>query len=129
VPELSQQLVEHTLRGGGGLRRRNNNVFERDVTQQEQHIIDARVAAQRQMFDVYEKREKSRKVRVCVGPTPETTPQGFTGVRSHTCLLGLHSHPTAGRSGELFARHTRRKRHACVHGVTHVWLNKRAGCV
>jgi hypothetical protein len=39
-------------------------VFQRDVTQQEQHIIDARVAAQRQMFDEYEKREKSRKVCV-----------------------------------------------------------------
>jgi hypothetical protein len=42
---------------------RNNNVFERDVTQTEQDIIDQRVALQRKMFEEYEKREKQRKVR------------------------------------------------------------------
>lgn len=38
-------------------------MFERDVTQSEQDIINARVAAQRQMFAEYEKRETTRKVR------------------------------------------------------------------
>jgi hypothetical protein len=48
----------------GGVRAgRNHNVFERDVTQSEQAIINARVAAQRQMFAEYEKRETNRKVR------------------------------------------------------------------
>eukprot|EP00242_Pyramimonas_sp_CCMP2087_P017239 CAMPEP_0198225820 /NCGR_PEP_ID=MMETSP1445-20131203/102688_1 /TAXON_ID=36898 /ORGANISM="Pyramimonas sp., Strain CCMP2087" /LENGTH=216 /DNA_ID=CAMNT_0043905457 /DNA_START=49 /DNA_END=695 /DNA_ORIENTATION=+ len=46
---------------------RNNNVFERDVTQTEQDIIDQRVALQRKMFEEYEKREKQRKVQEIIG--------------------------------------------------------------
>jgi len=76
--EKTQTLAEMFEQGQDGIETsRNNNLFQelqgRNLTEKEQEIVNARTAHMQKMLEVYEEREKKRKVEELMVVCPDMT--------------------------------------------------------